>query len=225
MASYPAEPVEEAAKPKPRTRKAAVETLFSKLSAKFLPEQVKQREGGGGKKLDYISIDTVLNRLNEVLEFEWEFHGQSTHLSPTVVTVKGQEKDGYLAVVTGHLVVHTSEGPRWTFGVGAHRDVDPDMAIKSALAEAEKKAAQRRGVGLYLWDEDAREELKEQRQAIKRKQADPTKLDLDELKLAVYEKAVEQGLEEHSAEGLAEWYSVDVGDLQDEATLLELLER
>ncbi|MEM2991059.1 MAG: Rad52/Rad22 family DNA repair protein [Halobacteria archaeon] len=46
-------------------------------------------------------------------------------------------------------------------GVGADVDSDPDKAVKTALAEAIKKAGHQFGIALYLWDEKERQAVEE----------------------------------------------------------------
>jgi recombination DNA repair RAD52 pathway protein len=43
------------------------------LEKPFDPEQIKQRDGNFGKKLDYIEGHAVIHRLNEAFEAEWSF--------------------------------------------------------------------------------------------------------------------------------------------------------
>ena len=128
--------------------------LQTRLSAKFETDEVKQREGGFNKKLDYIPIDKVINRLNAVLPMGYSW------------TVKDVGEMGGSVIVTGCLEIVTQQGfpPVIRYGVGADKiGTDMDKAVKTAYAEAFKKACNTLGVGLYLWDEDEREELKRDR--------------------------------------------------------------
>lgn len=174
------------------------------LSAKFKTSEVKQRTQGG-RKLDYISIDSTIRRFNDVLGVEW-----STDLigAPSLVPVDG----GYLATVSLSL---TALG-KTAVGVGADKAPDPDKALKTALAEALKKAGHQFGVGLYLWDADEREVVARDRAALSG--------DVAALKAQVLEKAIEGGASP-TAEGVAAYYKVEVADLQDATKLQALLER
>lgn len=118
--------------------------LLAKLSERFPVDDVKQRRQGG-VMLDYISIDATIRRLNDVLGADWSFSVSDARLD-TLLT------GGYLAMVTGTLKALGKSAA----GVGADTASDPDKAIKTALAEALKKAGHQFGIGLYLWDESER---------------------------------------------------------------------
>lgn len=125
------------------------------LAKKFPVADVKQREGGFGKKLDYIPIDEVINRLNDVLPL-----GYSWTVNSTV------ELQGHI-VVTGTLGIRLEDGTEiFRSGVGADKitAMDLDKTVKTAYAEAFKKACNTLGVGLYLWDADERAEIARERQ-------------------------------------------------------------
>ena len=122
--------------------------LFNALREKFPAEVVKQRPGKGGQKLDYIAIDATLNRLNDVLGIDW-----STELLQLEVYPK--EAGSWSVVIAIKLTALGKEA----VGVGAGEDNDPDNAVKTALAEAIKKAGHQFGIGLELWDEAWREEI------------------------------------------------------------------
>lgn len=128
--------------------------LLKKLSENFPVEDVKQRRQGG-VMLDYISIDATIRRLNDVLGTDWSF---SISYSDVRVLPSG----GYLAVVQGTIEALGKSAA----GVGADTANDPDKAIKTALAEALKKAGHQFGIGLYLWDESERAEVARQRKVV-----------------------------------------------------------
>jgi hypothetical protein len=50
-------------------------------------------------------------------------------------------------------------------GIGANTNFDPDTAVKSAQAEALKKACHQFGIALYLWDVAERDFVELQRRA------------------------------------------------------------
>jgi hypothetical protein len=50
-------------------------------------------------------------------------------------------------------------------GIGAGLNFDPDTAVKTAQAEALKKACHQFGIALYLWDSAERDFVELQRQA------------------------------------------------------------
>ena len=125
------------------------------LSAKFPADEVKQREGGFGKKLDYIGIDTAINRMNEVLPLGYSWRVDS------LVVIEGS------VVVTGTLSIPMGDGTIIErSGVGADKvnATDMDKSVKTAFAEAFKKAGNTLGIALYLWDADERAELARERQ-------------------------------------------------------------
>ena len=124
------------------------------LSANFLVSEVKQREGGFGKKLDYIGIDSAINRLNDVLPMGYSWRVDSVNIMEGSV------------IVTGTITIPMGDG---TFiersGIGADTvSKDMDKSVKTAFAEAFKKACNTLGVALYLWDADERAEIARERQ-------------------------------------------------------------
>jgi hypothetical protein len=128
--------------------------LLGKLAERFDIADVKQRRQGG-IMLDYISIDATIRRLNDVLGASWSTEVVGT---PNLVVLA----DGnFLAVVT----ISLNALDKSSVGVGADRASDPDKAIKTALAEAIKKAGHQFGIGLYLWEEAERQVIAKQRKA------------------------------------------------------------
>jgi hypothetical protein len=176
---------------------------LSKLREPFPVEQVKQRQGGGGKMLDYIPIETTLERLLEVApDYSWE--AELAHI------------DGQLAVVQGHLTI----GDKRAFGIGSMTNRDVDMAVKSANSEAMKNAAKNGfGVALELWDEDHRAALEAERQGRPPVESDDA---LTELKNRVADLAVTAGVD-RTGPSIAAHFGVSVEDLQDKETLERLL--
>lgn len=128
---------------------------LASLAAEFPKSEVRQRAGRGGLKLDYIGIDTTINRLNEVLGSEWS--AIATNVSLSVA-----EDGRYLGIVALELQALDSS----RMGVGASVGPDPDDVIKTAQAEALKKAANQYGVALYLWDGVKRQEIDEYRKLL-----------------------------------------------------------
>lgn len=143
---------------------------LAKLSERFPVEDVKQRRQGG-VTLDYISIDATIRRLNDVLGLTWSFEIDSTQLLPL--------EKGYLALVQGKIIIQPDEEnpPKVASGVGSDVASDPDKAIKTALAEALKKAGHQLGIGLYLWEESEREVIAKERSRPKTKAGSDDALD------------------------------------------------
>lgn len=182
------------------------DTQLAALSAEFGTKEHKQRTQGG-KALTYISIDATIKRLNEVLGPAW-----STQANTTITESDGQ----YLAVTQLVLTAVVDEIKKDAYGVGAMRNKDADMAVKTALAEALKKAGHQLGIGLYLWDEDAREQVE-------------NRMKLDgasdgQLKVAVYNIARQKlGIERPTQAQVAKLFGVKTGDLADGMTNRNIL--
>ena len=191
-------------------------SLLDDLSKPFSVEQVKQRQGRGGLVLDYVSIDDTIRRLNDVLGFTW-----STEFFD--VTVR---EDGTVYVALTLVVYHDDGSRTIRTGVGAakgvdykDRGIDPDDVIKTAQAEALKKAANLYGVALELWDKDYRADLSRQRE-----QSNEENNDLDLLKLAVYDLACTlTEKQEVTVDEMLVLFDCDKLDLQNREWLLSKL--
>lgn len=181
-------------------------TVLEKLRRPFPAGDVKQRQGGGGKTLDYISIETTIERfLAEAPNYSW---------TGRVVTISQNEKGQFVAVVEGNLEVEGKTG----FGVGAMVNPDPDMAVKSANSEAFKNAAKNGfGTALELWHEEHRESLKVARAAAGGSEAS--------LKKAVFDLAKKNlGKTKPTVADVAELFGVEPGELSDKDMLEKILQ-
>jgi hypothetical protein len=119
-----------------------------------------------------------------------------------------------LAIVEGTLKIAT----KYAFGVGAMKNPDADMAVKSANSEAIKNAAKNGfGIALELWDEGHRDDLARRREILKSEQS---------MKLEVFRIAKEKFTGEGSpkVQDVADIFGVEPGDLSDKAKLKEILE-
>lgn len=135
---------------------ASKELRFA-LREPFSPSEVKQRQGPGRTKLDYVAGETLINRLLTATAEEESGYAWSAQIH----TLERQGEQ-YLAVVQGQLMIAGDMGT----GVGAMVNRDPDMAVKSANTEALKNAAKNGfGVGLELWDAEYRAQLDQRRRA------------------------------------------------------------
>lgn len=95
---------------------------------------------------------------------------------------------------------------------------DPDMAMKTALAEAIKKAGHQLGIALYLWDETARERAEQRRALAKATDSEAT------LKRAVFKLAQERlDRKPESAAEVASVFGVDVQAVTEKEGLLSIL--
>lgn len=155
--------------------------------------------------LDYIPIETVLERLLEVAP-DYSWNGSVSFTT-----------DG-VAVAQGTLTI----GDKSAFGVGAMKNPDTDMAVKSANSEAIKNAAKSGfGVALELWDESHRQELEAQRQGAQVVQLHDAD-ELTALKNRVADIAVAAGVE-RTGPAIAAHFGVSVDGLQDKTTLEQIV--
>lgn len=179
---------------------ATAKNPLAQLREPFPVEAVKTRPGGGGKTLDYVAIETVLERLLDVApEYSW--------------TAEIVSFEGNTAVVCGQLQI----GQKVATGVGAMTNPDPDMAVKSANSEAMKNAAKNGfGVALELWSEEHRKDL-----ARARKLANATEATL---KQEVFRLATERlGRKPKTAAEAAKVFGKTASALADEEGLRAIL--
>ncbi len=195
-------------------------TQLDQLGAEFEPGEHQTRKQAG-IELTYISIDATINRLNAVLGPNW-----STSAATTLLPMPVYDDDGAVTGSTNQAVCELTltaviDGTeKHAYGVGAMVNRDPDMATKTALAEAIKKAGHQLGIGLYLWNDEARERVTK-----KRKLATGS---FAALKQAVFELAIEQTgkpKEALKAKDIAAWFGVTPGDLADEDVLKGILKK
>lgn len=178
------------------------------LRKRFPADKVKQRQGPGSTKLDYVAGETVIERL--ILATADQPQGYAW--TARIVKVEKVEK-GWAAVVEGQLLIDGDCGT----GVGAMINSDVDMAVKSANTEALKNAAKNGfGVGLELWDKEYRETLGQQRRALAGSEA--------ALKSMVFDIAKERlGKAKPTQAEIATLFGVEPGDLSDADTLKDIL--
>lgn len=183
------------------------ETQLQRLAAEFGGADVKTRTQAG-ITLTYIGIDATIRRLNEVLGSDWSTRGTST------LTDLGEGK--FLATVELYLDATVDGKQKSAFGVGADSGKDVDKALKTALAEALKKAAHQYGVALYLWDPAGRKRAERAKSLASGSEA--------ALKKEVFAIARERtGKDKPTAAEVAACFDVKAGDLSDKDTLTEIL--
>ena len=137
------------------------------LTERFHHTLVRKNQSGQ----DYVSIDGYINRLNEVLGHAWAWQINDWKLYPDAAPATKNGKPQYLAVVQGTLTIilndigvvsiGTDEDSFLTTqraqvsrdGIGSSINFDPDTSVKTAQAEALKKACHQFGIALYLWQE------------------------------------------------------------------------
>lgn len=185
-------------------------TQLQELAAQ-LPAADHYSRKQGGAILTYISIAGTLNHINRILGVDWGVLPTSTtQLLPL-------EEGKYLAKCEAHIEATIDGEYKYLYGVGAMINPDPDMAMKTALAEAIKKAFHAVGVGLYLWDKDIAEAV-----LVKAQLANGS---LTDLKKAVMKLAAERAVGEapKTPSAIAKAVGLKPGDLADEAALRRVL--
>jgi hypothetical protein len=152
----------------------------AELTEKFHPSLVRKNQSGQ----DYVAIDGYINRLNDVLGHAWAWEINSSEFYPDAAPTTKNGKPQYVAIVRGTLTIILSDVGVVTIGgedddaflttqkamisrdgIGAGLNFDPDTAVKTAQAEALKKACHQFGIALYLWDSAERDFVELQRQA------------------------------------------------------------
>lgn len=150
------------------------------LTEKFHPSLVKKNQSGQ----DYVAIDDYINRLNDVLSHAWAWSINDWKLYPDAAPATKNGKPQYLAVVQGTLMIAlndvgvvsigeddddafltTQKATIMRDGIGSAINFDPDTAVKTAQAEALKKACHQFGIALYLWKEQERDFVALQKRA------------------------------------------------------------
>jgi len=190
--------------------------LLDRLAADFPKGEVRQRSGGGNIKLDYIDVVQTINRLCDTLGADWDWR-----VLDAKVELVEQDGPKYLASERGELHVWLPDRDRPVIRGGSGADVDgrdPDKAIKTADAEALKKAGHKFQIALYLWDEGKRNEIAEFRKL--------TGASLPQLKKAALVKANAKTPEQLVAAisgTMFEWDNLGVDDLQKPEILLAYL--
>lgn len=130
------------------------------LTERFHHSQVRKNQANQ----DYVSIDGYINRLNNVLGEDWHWRVNDWSLQDGPPTAKG--KPQYIAVCTGTLTIILNGETVSRDGMGAGFNFDPDTSVKTAQAEALKKACHQFGIALYLWSEEERDFVQTQREAM-----------------------------------------------------------
>jgi len=191
--------------------------LLDQLRVPFPASMVKKNQD----KLDYVSIDGYINRLLDVLGFDYSFIIRSSNLElldESMNTSTGKRQ--YLASVTAELQiaypVESGKSVAIRSGTGADVSFDPDKAIKTAQAEALKKAAHQFGIALELWDESHRANLELARRAAGGSE--------QALKKAVWETAKKKlGSDKPTPAQVAKVFHRNTGDLSDPDVLAAIL--
>jgi hypothetical protein len=188
--------------------KTTAKTQLEQLQAEFEPGEHRSRSQGG-QELTYVDISATLNRLNAALGTGWSIERASTK-------VELLESGSFFAFTELYLDADIDGTRKTAYGVGAMTNKDPDMAAKTALAEAIKKAGHQLGVALYLWDGDKRNRVNK---AMKLANANDTVLKQEVFKLG----RERTGKDKPTAADIAKAFGVKPGDLTDRETLEKIL--
>lgn len=177
--------------------------------AEFRPEEHRTRTQGG-QTLTYVDISATINRVNEVLGASWSvMPASSTQLMPL-------ESGNYVAKTELFIEAEIDGIRKVLYGVGGMTNRDPDMAMKTALAEALKKAFHQAGVALYLWDAAARDRVT--------KKSELARAPISKLKKEVKRIALERlGKDEATAKEVAGVFGLKAADLAEDDTIRKIL--
>ena len=165
--------------------------ILEALGKPFPKAAIKQRQGGGGKRYDYVETHTVINRLNSATNGEWSFH------------VRNVEWRADLLIVQGELSI-PGLGTRSGFGVQKVAANAGEDLVKGASSDALKKCATLFGVALDLYGVDyedmpqaapqrAQKPASATRPAATIPDAPPTSIDRERVIKALHAIAAEQG--------------------------------
>ncbi len=125
------------------------QTTLDTLTRPFTPEQIRQREGRGGKLLDYVEAHSVITRLNEAFNGAWSFEAVEYKTLEGEIVVKGRlTAQGITKEQFGSSEVHRHKGQDGE--KGAPVSIGDDL--KAAASDALKKCATLFGVGLHLYE-------------------------------------------------------------------------
>lgn len=162
----------------------------------------------------YIEIQTMQERLDEATEGRWTLEVTRSNLTAVPGMTYGRRKAQALiadVAVSVTIYIKGSGTALTRAGVGADVGDDPDKVIKTALANAIKKALNAFGVGRYLWNEEDRDALE---LAQRGERGD----------VAALKKRVHALAGGGTPQEIAERFEVDLADLSDPATLQRIIE-
>jgi hypothetical protein len=114
------------------------------LEQPFSADQIKQREGGSGRAIDYIEGHSVIQRLNDAFESHWSFEIVSHEIHQEEVVVIGK-------LTAGSLAKSQFGSSRITRNRDTKEIVSLADDLKAAATDALKKCATLFGVGLHLY--------------------------------------------------------------------------
>jgi len=116
------------------------------LEKPFRPEEIKQRDGGGGRTLSYIEGNSVIARLNLAFNSEW-----SCQVIQHIVDRDADEIIVQARITAGSVIKDGFGSSKIKRNLDTGEIVDLGNDMKAATTDAIKKAATLLGVGLYLY--------------------------------------------------------------------------
>ncbi|MDE2098617.1 MAG: hypothetical protein KGL39_15290 [Patescibacteria group bacterium] len=214
------------------TRASATKPTLAKLTEKFPVETYRKNPKG----FHYIPIEQHIARWQEVCGAGWDIHVvQSEYgLTPGVTFGNRNPKPGAYAVVGVEITAELDGRTVTRGGVGGDFGAadDVDKLVKTALAEAIKKAGNEFGIGLELWDEEERALIDAAQaqgmtgQVVAAGTAPPLTVVQDDeltvLKNRVADIAVAAGVE-RTGPSIAAHFGIPVEQLQDRTVLERLI--
>lgn len=126
------------------------EASINVLRRSLPKDTIKQRQGPGGMKFNYIEAKEVISLLNEAFNFEWSSEVISSSVIENTVVVLTRLKVNGIT----HEAYGSAEIKRFSSGSKQGQAVDLGNDYKSANSDAIKKAATRLNIGLELYGND-----------------------------------------------------------------------
>jgi len=122
--------------------KAVQEAIANLIKGKTPPKAIKDRQGRGGGKVNYVETYYVVDQLNKVFGFKWDFE---------IVEHTVSDK---CAIVKGKLTCHTPQGDivKNQFGeCDRQKNVPAGDTLKGAASDCLKKCASLIGIAIDVY--------------------------------------------------------------------------
>jgi len=140
-------------------------TPLEVLTRPFDPAQIKQREGRGGKMLDYLETHAVITRLNEAFSGAWSFEAVEYKTMEGEIIVKGRlTAQGISKEQFGGSEIDRNKQTGKPVSIGDD--------LKAAASDALKKCATLFGIGLELYEKKGQGQTQRPTQQRPAQQAD-----------------------------------------------------
>ncbi len=147
--TFPIEPTDKEVLNNTTISKSQIEFINQKTPSKY----IKQRPGPSGSRLSYVEVGYVINVLNQVFSWDWDFHIQEEQVGRNQVFVRGE-----LTVrIKDHPIVKSQYGGS---DIRKNRDGQPiNIAddLKTAASDCLKKCSSLLGIAgdIYWKDLDS----------------------------------------------------------------------